>query len=67
MEDYYFRLVCVNDTDPIEFCVLEDKNVKTLEEAHDFVLKNINKHISQKTKWLLIPINKKSVSNIINL
>lgn len=65
MEDYYFKLVCVNEKDPIEYHVLEDTNVKTLDEAHDFVLKNINKHISRGAKWLLIPISKKSVADLI--
>ena len=53
--DYYFKLVCVNDSDPFEFSVLEDRNVGSLEDAHKFVTENFHKYIGKHGKWILIP------------
>lgn len=32
MEDYAFKLVCIDDSSPIEFAVLDDINRSTLTE-----------------------------------
>jgi len=58
MNNYYFKLVCIDDTNPIEFCVLEDVNVDNLDEVHNFVVNNIKNHPPEQTKWLLMPLIK---------
>lgn len=59
MEKYYFKLVCVNENNPLEYEVLEDVNVATLNEVHAYVVNRINKHTHPElTKWMLLPIKK---------
>lgn len=62
MEGYFFKLVCIDDTNPIEYCVLEDTNKKTLNEVHDFVSEHIKKHTPENSKWLLMPMRMQNVS-----
>lgn len=59
MEKYYFKLVCVNENNPLEYEVLEDVNVATLNEVHAYVVNCIHKHKHPElTKWMLLPIKK---------
>lgn len=62
MEGYFFKLVCIDDTNPIEYCVLEDVNVATLEDVHNFVVKNIYNHTPENSKWLLMPMRMQQTS-----
>lgn len=60
LEHYGFKLVCLDEND-IEFCVLEDLNRGNLEDIHTELLKRITKYNIGNTKWILLPIHKKSV------
>lgn len=34
---YFFKLVCVDETNPLAYEVLEDVNMRTLDEVHRYV------------------------------
>ena len=51
----FYKLVCVNESDPLEYQTLEDINCGCLEEVHEYVTKNIGKH--KNAKWMLLPFS----------
>ena len=53
MEKLCFKVVCIDESDPFEYRVLEDVNRGNLDEVHDFINKRIKQHIG--AKWMLIP------------
>lgn len=53
MEKEYFRLICIDENDPLEYRILVDENKENLEEVHKFVKNNFHKY--QNAKWLLLP------------
>lgn len=53
MESLYFKLVCVDETDPIEYRVLEDVNKGSLDEVHEFIKERFEKH--KGAKWMMFP------------
>lgn len=55
MDKEYFRIVCVDEGDPLEYKVLEDSNQGSLSEVHKFVDENFHKHNRNGVKWLLLP------------
>lgn len=61
MDNYYFKLVCVDEQDPLEYNVLEDVNLSNLEEVHEYVEKHIRHHSPERIKWMLIPMKKEDV------
>lgn len=58
MEDYAFKLVCIDDSSPLEFVVLDDVNRSTLTEIHEYMMANAGKYDLNSCKWLLLPIHK---------
>lgn len=54
MDNYYFKLVCVSEHDPLEYGVLEDVNLGNLEEVHKYVVEHIKNHSPEQIKWMLI-------------
>ena len=58
LEDFAFKLVCVDETNPLEYEVLEDVNAKDLDEVHKQISEKICKHNIATTKWMLLPIKK---------
>lgn len=61
MDDYYFKLVCVNEQDPFEYGVLEDVNLDDLEDVHKYVMEHISIYTPERIKWMLIPMRKDDV------
>lgn len=61
MENYYYKLVCVDENDPLEYRILEEENLENLEKVHAFVARHIEKHSPDATKWILIPFRKHHV------
>ena len=55
MDNEFFRIVCVDEGDPLEYKVLEDSNKGNLSEVHRFVDENFHKHYRNGVKWLLLP------------
>lgn len=59
IEKYYFKLVCVNENNPLEYEVLEDVNLSTIDEVHKYVIEHFNKRtLPEMTKWILLPMKK---------
>lgn len=61
MDAYYYKLVCVDETNPLEFEVLEDMNVGSLDDVHKFVTEHIKDHQPDRTKWMLLPFKKDAI------
>lgn len=55
MEKDFIKVVCVDESDPLEYKVLEDKNIGSLSELHQFLDKEYPKHIGIGIRWLLLP------------
>ena len=62
MDKYYFKLVCVDEQNPLEYCVLEDKIIGNLDDVHKYVKEHIAIHTPESTKWMLIPYRKDEVT-----
>lgn len=62
MDNYYFKLVCVDEQNPIGYHVLEDINLDNLEDVHKYVVKHIINHSLDTIKWMLIPMMKPNVA-----
>ena len=62
MDNYYFKLVCVDEQNPIGYHVLEDINIDNLEDVHEYVEKHINNHPMGAIKWMLIPMMRSNIA-----
>lgn len=59
VEKYFFKLVCVNENNPLEYEVLEDVNLANLSDVHTYVTTHINRYGNPEfTKWMLLPMKK---------
>lgn len=63
MDNFFFKLVCVDEQNPFEYCVLEDVNLDDLNDVHDYVKKHIDNHPLGTIKWMLIPMPKANTVN----
>lgn len=52
-EKTFVKLVCIDESDPFEYRILEDVNKGSLDEVHAFVQENFDKHYG--AKWILLP------------
>lgn len=55
MEKDFIKVVCIDESDPLEYKVLEDKNVGSLNELFQFLDRNYSKHSDIGLRWLLLP------------
>ena len=51
----FYKLVCIDESNPLEYRVLDDINRGNLEEIHEYVKKNIDKY--KNAKWMLLPFS----------
>lgn len=58
MKNLFFKVVCVDESDPFEYRVLEEANRGSLKEVHDFVNERLEQH--EGAKWMLIPFSCKA-------
>lgn len=56
MVNVAFKLVCIDDSSPYKFKVLDDVNKRSLEEVYRYLEDNFEKYDIQTCKWLLMPI-----------
>ena len=61
MNDFYFKLVCVDEQNPLEYRVLEDVNLDNLEDVHKYVEEHIYNHSPELIKWMLLPMRKTKI------
>jgi len=64
MDNHYFKLVCVDEQNPIGYHVLEDENLDNLEDVHKYVEEHINLHPLHAIKWMLIPMMKPNAATV---
>lgn len=62
MNNYYFKLVCVDEQNPLGYQVLEDVNLESLNDVHNYVEEHMLNHAPESIKWMLIPLPKDKVS-----
>lgn len=60
-DEYFYKLVCIDESNPLEYTVLLEENVDTLDKVHELVEKHIHEYIPNMVKWMLIPFRKDSV------
>lgn len=58
MDNHAFKLVCIDDSSPLEFVVLDDVNRSTLTDIHEYLLQNMSRYDLDSCKFLLLPIHK---------
>ena len=51
----YIKIVCIDESDPFEYKVLEDTNKKNLDELHKFLEDNYHKHTGAGVRWIILP------------
>ena len=55
MEKEFIRIICVDESDPLEYKILEDSNRGNLDEVHTFLNERYSKHKGTGIRWLLLP------------
>ena len=55
MEKDFIKVVCIDESDPLEYKVLEDKNVGSLNELFQFLDRKYPQHSENGIRWLLLP------------
>lgn len=58
MGNFYFKLVCIDEFDPFGYHVLQDVNLGNLDDVHEYIVTHIKECSPNRTKWILIPIEK---------
>lgn len=54
---YFFKLVCVNENNPIEYEILEDVNLGNLDDVHSYMKTHFGNYKNPEcTKWMLLPM-----------
>lgn len=56
-EKVAYKVVCIDDSSPFEFQVLDDVNRGTLNEVCERIAENGKKFDSARCKWLILPIS----------
>ena len=55
MDKEFFRIICIDESDPLEYKILEDSNKGSSREVHRFVDEKFHKHNRSGVRWLLLP------------
>ena len=55
MEKEFIRIVCIDESDPLEYKILEDSNKGNLDEVHTFLNERYSKYKGTGIRWLLLP------------
>ncbi len=56
--NYAFKIVCVDENNPIEYSVLDDVNVGDMDEVCKYISKNYKNFNLDVCKCIIIPIQK---------
>ena len=57
-DEYFYQLVCVDNTNPLEFHILVDECIDDLDQIQDIIQKYKDTYIPEFTKWILTPFKK---------
>ena len=58
MENYFYRLVCVDEHNPLEYSVLKDETIGELEAVYEYIGQHIGDYTPELTKWMLFPVRR---------
>lgn len=53
VEKEFLKIVCVDESDPLEYKILEDANRSSLQEVHEFISSRYDKH--KGARWIMYP------------
>ena len=53
MEQKFLKIVCIDESDPMEYRILEEANRGNLQEVHEFIKERYDKH--KGAKWMMLP------------
>lgn len=53
VESEFLKIVCIDESDPLEYKVLEDANRSNLQEVHEFIAARYEKH--KGARWIMYP------------
>lgn len=56
--NFAFKIVCVDDNNPIEYQVLDDENKDNITEVCQYLKSNYANFDLKNCKWIIIPIAK---------
>lgn len=56
--NYAFKIVCLDENNPIEYSILDEVNVGDIGEVCKYLKENYNKFNLSVCKWTIIPIYK---------
>lgn len=65
MDDYFFRLVCVDEKSPFEYPVLVDETLGSLQDVHKYMDEHIDEHRPGNSKWQLFMFKKENILKMI--
>lgn len=57
-DEYFYQLVCVDNSNPLEFRILVDECIDDLDQIQDIIQKYKDIYIPEFTKWILTPFKK---------
>lgn len=63
--DYFFKLVCLDETNPFHYSVLEEENFNNIQDLHKYIDDHIDDHHPEFSKWILLRPSKKKLLNMI--
>ncbi len=56
--NYAFKIVCLDENNPIEYSILDEKNVGDMNEVCKYISRNYKKFNLDVCKCIIIPIHK---------
>lgn len=65
MEDYFFRLVCVDEKNPFGYPILAEKTLESLQDVHKYIDEHIDKHRPDSSKWQLFMFKKDNLLDML--
>ena len=57
-QNFAFKLVCIDENNPIRYQVLDEVNKGNMQEIGDYLKDNYQKYDMNNCKWMIIPISK---------
>lgn len=65
MNEYFFRLICVDENNPLEYPILVDETLENLDAVHKFMDEHISEHRPDYSKWQLFLFKKSDALKMI--
>lgn len=59
-KEYAFKVVCLDENNPVEYTILDEVNIKDMEEVCKYLQENYLKFNMDNCKWIILPMSKQS-------